>query len=655
MATLRFFSTLIIALLLLAPLLKTIRTTVEKPVIVFVNDNTESLKLSCENKDDKFTLMQQSVSRIYEQIAEEFDAEAYSFGDKFEDGLKFDYTGKQTNIEDVLDQVTNKYYNKNIGALVLITDGIYTAGTNPIYKVENISYPIYSIAIGDTTVYKDLLVKDLTHNEIAFLKNKFPLEITIAAKKLKGKTAVCQVTNNGRVIHSENIEINSNDFLQKITIFIEAEKAGIQQYNVSLTRMSDERNTKNNYSSFAINVVENKQKILILANSPNPDIAAFRSAMKSNQNFEIDFSLVNDFNKNISDYSLVILHQLPSKENGLTTIYPQLMELEIPILVVLGMQTDFNRLNNLNLGLKVAQSNNAFDNVQGFPNVNFSDFDLEDDLTNLLSASPPLVVPFGDYTLLPHIKTVVYQRIKNINTLKPLIAVGNASANYESNVGFVLGEGMWRWRMFEYKKNGNFDIFDNTINQIVQFLVMKNSRNRFIVKVDRIIPENDEVLFKAEVYNKIFELNNENDVNISVIDSSGRTYDYVMQRSNKAYFLNVGTLPVGSYNYSASTKLGEEALSTGGTFAVVAEDVESQDLVANHTLLYKMSQNAGGKFIYPDNIDSLTYYLQNDQNIVPVSYTTQDLTEFIKYKWIFFLILALLSVEWFLRKFFGTY
>ena len=653
LATLRFFSTLIIALLLLAPLLKSITTTIEKPVIVFVNDNSESLQLSCNPKEGRFKDMQNSVSKTIEQISKDFDVQVYSFGNKFEEGLKFDYDGKQTNIEDAIDQINNKFYNKNIGAMVLITDGIYTTGINPLYKAKNISYPVYTIAIGDTTVYNDLLIKDLTHNEIAFLKNKFPLEITISALKLKGKTALCQVTNNGKVVFSQNFDITSNDFLHKITVFIEADKAGIQQYNVSLTKMTDERNTQNNYNSFVINVIENKQKVLILANSPHPDIAALRRALQSNENFEVDFYTANNFTKNISDYSLVILHQLPSKTNSLTTIIPQLVQSKTPLLVILGVQTDLDRLNTLNFGLKINQKNNAYDDVQGFPNVNFSDFDLEDNLQSLLNSAPPLIVPFGDAVLSPQMKTVLYQRIKNINTLKPLIVVANPSANYESNIGFILGEGIWRWRLFEYKKSNNFDFFDNTINQIVQFLVMKDSKNRFVVKTDKIIPESSDIVVKAEVYNKIFELTNDNDVNLNIVDSTGKSFDYVMQKSNNAYNINVGMLPVGAYTYSANTTLGEEKLTASGSFVVVKVDVEAQNLVANYSLLYKLSRNTGGKIIYPSNIDSLETYLKNDKNIFSVSYTTQELSELIKYKWIFFLILALLSVEWFLRKFFG--
>ena len=185
MAVLRFFSSLIISLLLLAPLLKSTTTTVEKPIIIFANDNTESLPLSCQSEKNKFISMKNTLSKIVTSVSKNFEVQTFSFGDKFEEGFSFDYTGKQTNIEDVFDQINDKFYNKNIGAVVLISDGIYNAGINPIYKAKNLSYPVYTIGVGDTSIYKDLSISRIQHNEIAFLKNKFPLEISIIGKKLK--------------------------------------------------------------------------------------------------------------------------------------------------------------------------------------------------------------------------------------------------------------------------------------------------------------------------------------------------------------------------------------------------------------------------------------------------------------------------------------
>ncbi|NNF01402.1 MAG: hypothetical protein HKN22_01840, partial [Bacteroidia bacterium] len=47
--------------------------------------------------------------------------------------------------------------------------------------------------------------------------------------------------------------------------------------------------------------------------------------------------------------------------------------------------------------------------------------------------------------------------------------------------------------------------------------------------------------------------------------------------------------------------------------------------------------------------------LINDKSVKPVIYDTFNTSSAINLKWIFFLILAMITIEWFLRKYFGSY
>ncbi|MBK7667774.1 MAG: hypothetical protein IPJ32_10780 [Sphingobacteriaceae bacterium] len=91
-----------------------------------------------------------------------------------------------------------------------------------------------------------------------------------------------------------------------------------------------------------------------------------------------------------------------------------------------------------------------------------------------------------------------------------------------------------------------------------------------------------------------------------------------------------------------------------GTRTVKAIVAEKINTVANHTLLFQLAQNTGGKLFSKDELDKLEKELLNSELIKPVTYTQKQLNDLIDLKWIFFLILGLLSLEWFLRKRSGT-
>jgi hypothetical protein len=59
--------------------------------------------------------------------------------------------------------------------------------------------------------------------------------------------------------------------------------------------------------------------------------------------------------------------------------------------------------------------------------------------------------------------------------------------------------------------------------------------------------------------------------------------------------------------------------------------------------------------IRPQNIQVLQDSLLNNESIKPVIYQSNTTKSVIHYRLLFFLILAFLSSEWFLRRYFGSY
>lgn len=654
LAALRFFSVFIISLLLLSPLLKTIKTQVEKPIIILAIDNSKSIKLASGNSSE-FIDLKKNIEKEIKDISSKFDLRVFSFSDSLSDSLSFNFTGEKTNISKIISQINDKFYNKNIGALIIASDGVFNDGTNPLFLSDNLNYSIYTIGLGDTTRYKDSYIKDIFNNEITFLNNEFPVSVSFGAQKLKDQIALIKITNNGKIVFSQNVNITSNDFFSKIDLHLKAEKEGIQEYSVNISVNKKERNSLNNTKNFAITVLKNKQKILILANSPHPDISAMENSLKTNSNFDVDIEFASTFNKNISDYSLVILHSLPSIDNPSTTLFGQLKKLNMPLIVIVGMQTNITFLNSLNLGLKIAQTGEMYDDVQGNLNPDFKDFEISEKINDLIKSGPPFKVHFANYNYIPQLKLVVSQYIKGIETQKPLVLISSGSPNYQSNLVFILGENFWRLRISNYRKNQNYDLFDGFMQQLVQYSVLKTKQSKFIVKVDNIIAENNEIIFKAELYDQIFQLTNTNDVNLKILDSAGKDYNYQFEKTINSYILNIGNFPSGHYSYIANTEYDNQKLENKGSFIVMPVDLESQILVADHNLLQRLAFQTAGKFYYSNKLDSLKYDLEKDQNIVSVSYSSEDIAEFITIKWIFFLIFSILVLEWFLRKFFGTY
>src|SRR5690606_33037488 len=124
-----------------------------------------------------------------------------------------------------------------------------------------------------------------------------------------------------------------------------------------INEVPDELTLANNQRSVFIDVIDGREKILVLGNAPHPDIAALRNAISSNENYEVDVAYISDFEGGLADYNVLILHGLPST-TGNVALLGQIRNANIPVMVVASSQTNMGGL--ADFGLRVGTSKQTF-------------------------------------------------------------------------------------------------------------------------------------------------------------------------------------------------------------------------------------------------------------------------------------------------------
>ena len=191
MPILRGLAVSLIAFLLLSPLLKHNVKEVDKPLLLVAVDNSESMVSTADSTYYRSEFPKQ-LQQLIQDFGDQYDIKTYLVGEQnqLQDGAQpsaVPFNGKTTNLSSLFDEVDNLYANHNIGAMVLVSDGIFNTGSNPQYAAERAKYPIYTVAAGDTSVQTDLLIADILHNRQTYLGNYFPVEIKVSATHLAGK------------------------------------------------------------------------------------------------------------------------------------------------------------------------------------------------------------------------------------------------------------------------------------------------------------------------------------------------------------------------------------------------------------------------------------------------------------------------------------
>lgn len=655
MALFRFIAATVLALLLLSPFIRARHTQTFKPIVAVISDNSESIRNGLKKDTAEY---KKNLQALIEKLSDKYDVVQFSAGDQLRKGIDYSFTDKSTDLSSAIDDISDLYYNQNLGAVILASDGIYNRGINPVYSASKAAYSIYTIALGDTTVQKDQKVANVYYNNIAYLNDKFNIRVDIEADNLSGKSARLNVSEvetgaEPKLIESKEIGYNSNNVFQSEDFTIPATKTGIIHYRISLSEIEGEASYKNNMRDIFVEVLDGRQKILLIANSPHPDIRAFKAAIENNKNYQLDVEYAETFSKKLNDYNLIILHQLPSLNNHIDNILKEAATLNKPLLFVIGSETsiaDFNRVQN---ALSLKANATQFNDVTAVYNKDFSLFTLDDKTLQTISKLPPYECFFGDFKASPSAKTLLYQKINSVETNYPLWMFNETG---DAKVGVICGEGLWRWCLYDFMMNKNQDATNELINKTVQYLSVKADKRPFRVSQPKnIFEDNEPVTFDAQLYNANYELVNAPDVEMKIKGEDDKEYTYKFNKTENAYNLNAGFLPSGNYSYTASVALGGNAYTANGKFSVSPLQLEEMRTRADFSVLYQLAVQHNGSLHYLNDMDKIAGEIDAKNQLKPILYDTYMTEGAINFKWILILLLVIISVEWFIRKYLGGY
>ena len=613
LALLRFVTVAFIAFLLLAPLVKRHVNTHEKPIIVLAQDVSESV--------------QPVDHRLWDFDSPQFDIVRDSFG------------GKTTDIAAALQDIADRYAGRNLGAVVLATDGIFNQGADPTIAASSLAVPVYTVALGDTTHYPDANITHLRYNHVAYLCNKFPLEVTIQAHRLKGQRGTLTVAQGGKRLYSQEITYSDNTYSTTQTITLDADHAGLQSYTITLSGATTTSRT------IAIEVIDGHQKIALVASAPHPDIAALKQVIEKNPNYEMEVLESSNLNsRQLKEYSLLILHNLP---NSRIQIPPELIQ-QVPTLFIVGTQTDLNRFNALHSGLEIVTRVRKSDEVTASLNSSFALFHFDDEIAHRLEQMPPLTSPFGTYRPGGNLQTLFFAKIGTLASDRPLVAFCQQDGIRR---GFIVGEGLWRWRLHDYLLTGSHSDFDQLIDKTIVYTSLQTNKDHLHVTTRHIYRTGENILVEAQLYDDNFEPVNTPDVDLELrSDTLPAPQRYLFNRSAAGYTLPLAQLPPGRYSYSANTTLAGKKYTTTGYFIVEDINLEQSNHVANHALLNTLAQTTGAQMLYPDQLDQLPQLLASRDDLKTTVYSHTRYTELLNLPLIFILIVLLLAAEWGIRK-----
>ena len=577
--------------------------------------------------------------KTHKKLNKRFDINYYSFGNLFQQSDSFSFDENQTDISMPLERISKIQKNAS-NAIVLLSDGNQTIGND--YEYTSIKDPVFPIVIGDTTKFQDVKIAQINVNRYSFINNQFPIESILQYEGTQTIKLRYSLENNGKIIFSERINFSEKNNSHILKTFIKATKEGTNFFTSKIEYLENEKNIVNNSKNFSVEVIDKQSEVLIISSFYHPDLGALKKAIESYKQRKVTIKIVDNKNIQLNKYQLVVLYQPNNKFN---IIIDQLNSNKSSFMLITGSKTDWLFLNNKSLGINKKNINQLENYSARFYNgfLNFSQKNIG------FENFPPMIDYYGETTVsIPH-QTLLYQNINGFSSQNPLLATANH--NNQKKV-FLFGEGLWKWRSSSFLKNNSFQYFDEFIGNLVQYASNKKIRNRLDLDITSFYNANSSIQIGAFYVDENYQFDDRATILFTIKNkNSKKKKTFPFSLSGSSYQLELTSLEAGEYEYTI--EVDGQNISKKGTFKVNEFLVEEQFTNANSYKLELLAQKTNGKLYFEDKHRLVIDDLVTDNRFSTIQKSKKTIDKLVNWQWIMLLIIGLLSLEWFIRKYIG--
>ena len=577
--------------------------------------------------------------KTHKKLNKRFDINYYSFGNLFQQSDSFSFDENQTDISMPLERISKIQKNAS-NAIVLLSDGNQTIGND--YQYTSIKDPVFPVVIGDTTKFQDVKIAQINVNRYSFINNQFPVESILQYEGTQTIKLRYSLENNGKIIFSERINFSEKNNSHILKTFIKASKEGTNFFTSKIEYLENEKNVVNNSKNFSVEVIDKQSEILIVSSFYHPDLGALKKAIESDKQRKVTIRIVDNKNIQLNNYQLVVLYQPNNKFN---IIIDQLNSNKSSFMLITGSKTDWLFLNNKSLGINKKNINQLENYSARFYNgfLNFSQKNIG------FENFPPMIDYYGETTVsIPH-QTLLYQSINGFSSQNPLLATANH--NNQKKV-FLFGEGIWKWRSSSFLKNDSFQYFDEFIGNLVQYASNKKIRNRLDLDITSFYNANSSIQIGAFYVDENYQFDDRATILFTIKNkNSKKKQTFPFSLSGSSYQLELTSLEAGEYEYTI--EVDGRNISKKGTFKVNEFLVEEQFTNANSYKLELLAQKTAGKLYFEDKYRLVIDDLTNDTRFSTIQKSKKTIDKLVNWQWLMLLIIGLLSLEWFIRKYIG--
>lgn len=301
---LRTMAIIIIAIFLLKPIIRFTRTEKKDTEVIVLIDVSESMGIKdsingLSRLDGAQELLHGEQYHLLEALEDIQKVRLFSFGSytaEVPEGRKLTADHKATAIGEAMQEAVAHVGENKVSALVLLTDGVNTTGTNPLEVAQFLGAPVFVVALGGTQSKKgefcDVGIGSMPHNLEFIVNNKATIAVRITNFGLQDRSPtereVKLVMKKGKEeLASKMIQFPKQNASREVEIDFSPKELGIHKFTLELPLLRGETVRQNNVRNFTVRVTDPKIRTLLVEGVVRTEYKFLRTVLESDPNIEL--------------------------------------------------------------------------------------------------------------------------------------------------------------------------------------------------------------------------------------------------------------------------------------------------------------------------------------------------------------------------------
>ncbi|RPI15848.1 MAG: hypothetical protein EHM58_13175 [Ignavibacteriae bacterium] len=568
------------------------------------------------------------------------------------DNISLSYDGYETNISDALKTLKTTVTGQQVSSVTIISDGIITSGGNPVYEAKDFQTAFNVIGIGDTVQKKDVVVYDVLHNERGFTNTAVTIKVDLRSYESVNENINLHLQREGSTISSKSVLVKNNPALDEVTFDITESTPGFIKYRIIADAVNGELTTKNNYFDFIIEYIDNKTNILFISSGPGYDNALIESIFKRIKNYNITIRTAKnktDFYEGGIDYrsfgelSAVFLLGFPEpgfNADVIKNIAAKCKEYNVPVIFFAQKNSDYRLLDIFEDLIPFSISRSSGESVTSLNIIN-PPGNNTNKLPNELNNSVQVFKNQVGIIQKPGSEVLMTERSGG----EPIFITRNSEKTKSTA---FLGYGMWRWRL--NSRNNNESIAEKFIIETVNLSLIKDKKTKLrVYPVKSIFDYKESASFTAEVYDDEYKLTRNAVVTANVYSKDKKFSQKITFNAEENIFkASIPGLNVNDYIIEAEAEINKISFAKDDNrFLVDTLNTEYKNTRSDFSAMKELAHNTGGNFMTAAEYSpGLLKKIENPEPAMS-HFHRNNLWE---NKFVLFLIIGLLTIEWVVKK-----